>query len=160
MSSAIIYHKMALRLPASQYGFDQDRFLLIQQSGSSNCYECSSGRRARSWVVLHFGTVQQIIEREIVYAGDCAGAAVKNRVMTQSFTPEQYITAARGYLRRARDHELGASFPFKDGYIRCFTKSGSGAERPSDLLDELRQLAQEDHSIAVTKLGISGPPCR
>ena len=51
MSSDIIYHQVAVRIPAAHSGLQEDLFVHLQQVGSSNCYEVSRngrcGRRSR-----------------------------------------------------------------------------------------------------------------
>lgn len=124
MSSTLIYEKLAIKLSAEQYGTNEDQYLIIEQAGASNCYEYGNGpdgcgRRSRNWQACAFGTAKEVMLQEIRSASYCAGDALKNKVMTNAFTPSSYIKKSRKLLTKAIDYTFGNSIPFKDGHIYC-----------------------------------------
>lgn len=120
MSTSIIYHQIALRFPKTFTGLAQDLFLIAAQAGSSNCYEASSMRRARSWQAMSFGTAEQIILRSIRTSSSCEGGALTVGSASVRITPEQYITKVRNLLKNADNHDItNGAVAFKDGFVTC-----------------------------------------
>lgn len=103
MSYQIDYNYHALRvdgteldqLPNDQH---EDRFVVIIETGPSNCYG-HSNRRVRDWQVCMIGTHDQVIQQTIRFAAECEGGMLK--VRGRDCTPESYIRRIRRILASA-----------------------------------------------------------
>jgi hypothetical protein len=119
MSTSIIYHRIGLCFPADMTGHGEDVFAIVGQVGSSNCYE-SSGRRARSWSALHFGTHAQVMRDVIDWAAAFEGGMVVMRTMSDRTLPEGYISSSRAVLKKAKDHNMmHGAIPYKGQSLGC-----------------------------------------
>ena len=110
MSSDIIYHQVAVRIPVAHTGLQEDLFVHLQQVGSSNCYEVGrngrNGRRAREWTAVSFGTAKQVLTEGIQTAGHTEGGMLKMGSATDYTTPERYIRKVRSLLSEAQATDI------------------------------------------------------
>ena len=171
MSSDIIYEKLALKLSATQYGTNEDQYLIIEQAGSSNCYEYGNGsggcgRRSRSWQARAFGTAKEVMLQEVRGAANCAGDGIKNRVMTNAFTPSSYIKKSRKLLTKAINYTVGDSFWYKDGSINCVPTiervnvPDLAEHLSSDKFKTLGARLTDNKANLYNEFKIRGPECR
>lgn len=108
MSSTIIYHLVAAKLPKATTGYLDDFFVVLAQMGGSRDYEgagCNS-RRARDWKGLECGTYDQVMDSTIASAADCSNSSVKMKHAQGDVLPEQYITTIRNLLNKAQEIDL------------------------------------------------------
>lgn len=102
MSSTIIYHQIAVRIPADHAGSTEDLFVIMSQSGSSNCYEQGrGGRRSRQWTAQSFGTMKEVLEEGIRIAGHTEGGMLQMGSASTGATPEKFIRKVRSLLSEA-----------------------------------------------------------
>lgn len=122
MSSDIIYHQVAVRIPVAHTGLQEDLFVLMQQIGSSNCYEIGrngrNGRRARAWTAVSFGTGKQILSDGIQTAGHTEGGMLKMGSATDYATPERYIRKVRSLLSDAMSTDVRNGFRYQGHPVR------------------------------------------
>ncbi len=100
MSYEISYRRQAFILPAAYSGHYDDTAFLIEEAGSSNCYEMDSNRRSRAWGCLAAGPVYSCLAAVTRTASDCcSGCLVLNG--RRGTTPEAYIKAWRKAIAEA-----------------------------------------------------------
>ncbi len=106
MSSDIIYHESIVRIPASHGQTEEDLYLHMSQSGSSNCFEFgkngNDGRRSRSWQADAFGTEKQVLAASIRTSGYIEGHSLRIGGFSRKSTPEAYIRRVRNLLAKAK----------------------------------------------------------
>jgi hypothetical protein len=121
MSSEIIYHQIAVRIPAEHAGSSEDLFVHMAQMGSSNCYECapngSNGRRSRSWQPMAFGTAKDVLTWGIKCSGDMEGGMVKMGSASAYGPPEKYIRKVRSLLANAAKTDVRRDLFYKDEWV-------------------------------------------
>ena len=98
MSYVIEYQYAMYRIPPTDTGLEEDRYVIAVEAGSNNCFDGSGGnaRRSREWGVCMLGTETQVIRRAVHAAGGCEGGMLKP--MGRDCTPEAYIRRIRRLL--------------------------------------------------------------
>ena len=77
MSYEIIYALEGIKFTAEEVGSHEDKYILVGQCGSSNCYETSSGRRSRNWSILGSGGKWEVMGKAVELAAGCESGSVQ-----------------------------------------------------------------------------------
>ena len=80
MSYEIIYALEGIKFTAEEVGSHEDKYILVGQCGSNNCYEAhggSNGRRSRDWSILAVGGKWQVMGTMVERAASCEGGMLK-----------------------------------------------------------------------------------
>jgi hypothetical protein len=121
MSSDIIYHQTAVRIPVELSGLTEDLFIHLAQAGSSNCFEMGKygrcGRRSRSWQVVAFGTAREVLTEGIKWAGSTEGGGLKLGSASAWATPEKYIRKVRSVLKEAAGTDIRMPFYYQQQFV-------------------------------------------
>lgn len=119
MSSEIIYHQVAVRIPAEHAGSTEDLFVHMVQQGSSNSYEYGrngkDGRRSRSWSAISFGTAKEVLTQGIKWGGDAEGGMLK--YAKGEITPEQHIRKVRSLIEEAKKTDVRQALLYRNEHV-------------------------------------------
>lgn len=136
MSSDIIYHSVAARLPKERTGQAEDLFVWAWQIGASNCYD-HFGRRSRNWALASLGTREQVMRTAIYMAGDCAGGMLKLGSANGWATPETLIAKMRRKLQKAANSVEPPMFRGHQLAVRLVQRGQDGTVLREFSLDEI-----------------------
>jgi hypothetical protein len=103
MSYWIEHQAIALVLPMSESGLDEDRFVVAIEGGSNNLTNkdvFGRERPVRDWYIGMVGTTTQVLRQTVKAAACCEGYEL--RVGDRPTTPETYIRRTRRLLKAAR----------------------------------------------------------
>jgi len=118
MSYDISYRRQAFRMTAAQAGHYDDLVFLIEEAGSSNCWELCSRRRARSWMCLAAGALWECLAEVTRSAAACCGGSLVLYGRRRT-APEAYIRAWRRAAANAAPIEEAGRLGFR---IALFTR--------------------------------------
>ena len=93
MSYDISYRRRAIIMTAAQAGNYDDVLFLIEEAGSSNCYEIGNKRRARDWSCLAAGGRSDCLANVTRCAASCCGGSLV-LYGCRDTSPESYIRDA------------------------------------------------------------------
>ena len=101
MSYEIIYGLEAVKFTVEEIAsrFGDDKYILIWQAGSSNCYETKTGRRSRDWSVAAVGSRWDVMGTMVKVAASCEGGMLKP--FGRDCQAESFIRACRKALDNA-----------------------------------------------------------
>jgi hypothetical protein len=94
MSYEISYRRQAFVLPTGATGHYDDLFFLLEETGSNNCYDPDSKRRARNWCCTAAGAKWECLAEVTRMAAACCGGSLV-LYGRRGTAPEQYIRAWR-----------------------------------------------------------------
>ena len=105
MSYDISYRRRAFVLTAAQAGNYDDVLFLVEEAGSSNCYEIGNRRRSRDWSCMAAGGGSDCLADVTRCAASCCGGSLV-LYGCRDTSPESYIRAWR--------KAIAAALPFGD----------------------------------------------
>lgn len=105
MSGTCIYQEFAIRIKAASIGFEEDQFLLVGLTGSSNSY--IGKKRSRRWSVYAAGSHANIMANAINAASSCDSGSLSLGSFGESgyALGETYISRVRRKLKNAFECE-------------------------------------------------------
>lgn len=114
MSYELEYKRESYFLEDGKYKDEKD-FVVFVQEGSNNDYDCTTGKRSRTWHLVEHGWNYSVIQEICKRAGYCEGGGLTLRGKHTS--PENYLRIYRKLLKNSK--------PFrefnKDFYLKQFT---------------------------------------
>jgi hypothetical protein len=118
MSYEISYRRRAFRMTAARAGHCKELLFLLEEGGSSNCWELGNRRRARDWHCATVGPAWQCLAHITrTAAACCGGMLVLHR--RRPTTPEAYIRAWRRTVEKAESLENAPPAGFE---VRLLTR--------------------------------------
>ncbi len=119
MSYEISYRRRAFRMSAAEAGHYEELLFLVEEAGSSNCWELGNRRRARDWHCAAVGPAWECLAHITRTAAACCGGMMVLYGRRRT-TPEGYIRAWRRAIAEAEPFQQACSLGFG---LRLFTRT-------------------------------------